>query len=64
MGTWRHEGAVRGQDQGHLIQLGRLYTGSWQPHQRNASHILAVIDLYIYSISLACNKVPILMKSL
>ena len=36
---------------------------TWHPHQRSANHILDIIDLYIYFISLDCNKVSILIKS-
>lgn len=53
MGTWRQ---VRGQDRDHLTQLGKLRTASPQPHQRNATHIFAITDSYIYSISLACHE--------
>lgn len=62
-GTWLHEAAARCQGQGHLIQLGGRGTAPRQPHQRNGSHILDIKDLYIYSISLDCNKVSILIKS-
>lgn len=53
---------LKGEEQGLPIQLARLCTALGYPPQRSANHILDIIDLYIYSISLDCNKVSVLIK--
>lgn len=52
----------KSEGQGLPIQLARLCTALGRPHRRSANHILDIIDVYIYSISLDCSKVSILIK--
>lgn len=39
------------------------YSWAGRPLRRSANHILNIVDLYVYSIALDCNKVSILIKS-
>lgn len=52
----------KSEEPGLPIQLARPCPTFGRPHQRSANHILDIIDSYIYSISLDCNKVSILIK--